>query len=172
VISSSHVVSAAPSSSLSSPAPAWGPPHGRQLFTNCPSVGPSHGVQSFRNRLLQCGSPRGHKPCSKPALAWAPLSMGPRVLPEACSGAGSPGAHSLLRTSPCSSVGSLPRAAGGDLLHRGPPWATGAQPASPCSVPWAAGESVPAPGAPPPPPSALALVSAELSLPHSLTPLS
>ena len=33
-----------------------------------------------------------------------------------------------------------PRAAGGDLLHRGPPWAAGAQPASPWSAPRAAGE--------------------------------
>jgi len=39
------------------------PSHGLQLFTNCPSMGPFHGVQSFRNRLLQHGSPRGHKPC-------------------------------------------------------------------------------------------------------------
>jgi len=41
------------------------PSHGLQLFTNCPSVGPSHGLQSFRNRLLQCGSPRGHKSCQQ-----------------------------------------------------------------------------------------------------------
>jgi len=34
------------------------------IFMTCPSVGgPFHGVQSFRNRLLQCGSPRSHKPC-------------------------------------------------------------------------------------------------------------
>ena len=79
VVSSSHVFSAAPSSSgeassHSAPAPAWVPSHGRrsstsssnmspshglQLFTNCPSVGPFHGVQSFRNRLLQRGSPTG-----------------------------------------------------------------------------------------------------------------
>jgi len=41
------------------------PSHGLQLFTNCPSMGPFHGVQSFRNRLLQHGSPRGHKPCQQ-----------------------------------------------------------------------------------------------------------
>jgi len=78
-VSSSHVVSAAPSSSggrlftlfpcssvksLSREAvlhkfPNVSPSHGLQLFTNCPRVGPSHGVQSFRNRLLQRGSPTG-----------------------------------------------------------------------------------------------------------------
>ena len=56
---------------------------------------------------------------SKPALAWTPLSMGPQVL-----------------TGACSSVRSLPRATGGDLLHGGPPWTTGEKPASP----WAARE--------------------------------
>jgi len=74
VVSSSHVVSAAPSSSRSSCAPAWGlshrsqssmnfsnvgPSHGLQFLTNCSSVGAFHRVQSFRNRLLQCGSPTG-----------------------------------------------------------------------------------------------------------------
>jgi len=59
-------------SSQSSPAPAWGPFHGRQLsmncfnmspshrlqfFMNCSSVGLFHRVQSFRNRLFQRGSP-------------------------------------------------------------------------------------------------------------------
>ena len=78
-VSSSHAVSATPSSSGGElltlcPAPAWGashgrqfsikfpsvsPSHGLQLFTNCPSVGPFHRVQFFRNRLLQCGSPTG-----------------------------------------------------------------------------------------------------------------
>jgi len=67
-VSSSHIVSAASSSSHSSPAPAWGPSHRRQFSTkfsymgpshrlqfstNCSSVGPFHGVQSFR----------GHKSC-------------------------------------------------------------------------------------------------------------
>ena len=74
VVSSSHVVSAAPSSSRSSCAPAWGlshrsqssmnfsnvgPSHGLQFLTNCSSVGAFHRVQSFRNRLLQHGSPTG-----------------------------------------------------------------------------------------------------------------
>ncbi|KAM9590481.1 uncharacterized protein ACIBXB_005737 [Morphnus guianensis] len=61
-------------SSHSSPAPAWGPTHGRQSsmnfsnvgpshglqpFTNCSSMGPFHGVQSFRSTLLQHGLPTG-----------------------------------------------------------------------------------------------------------------
>ena len=66
--------------------------------------------------------------------------MGPQVLPGACSGVGSPWGHSFLQASPCSSVGSIPWAAGGDLLHRGPPWAAGAQPASPWSSSRAARE--------------------------------
>jgi len=56
-VSSLHLVSAAPSSSRSSPTPAWGPSHGRQSSTNCPSVGPVHGLQSCRKGLLQCGGP-------------------------------------------------------------------------------------------------------------------
>ena len=77
-VSSSQVVSAAPSSSAdgllalfcsSVGSLPWrqssrncsnmSPSHGLQLFMNCPSVGPSHGLQSFRNRLLQRGSPMG-----------------------------------------------------------------------------------------------------------------
>jgi len=76
VVNSKLAVSAAPSFSLSPPAPAWGPYHGRQssinfssvspshwlqFSMNCSYMGPSHGVQPFRNRLLQCGSQRGHK---------------------------------------------------------------------------------------------------------------
>ena len=72
-------------------------------------------------------------PATTPALAWAPLSIGPQVLAGACSSAGSPWGHSLLQASTCSSVGSLPRARGGYWLHCGPPWAAGGQPASPWS---------------------------------------
>jgi len=150
------------------------PSHGLQLFTNYPSVGPSHGVQSFRNRLLQCGSPHGvTSPASKPALVWVPLSTGPQVLAEVCCSVGSPQGHSLLQTSTCFSLGSLPRATDGYLLHHGPPWAAGEQPASPWSSQVASEESLllhlehllP-------PPSSLTLVSAELFLSHRLTPLS
>ena len=74
VISSSHVVTAAPSSSHSSLAPVWGSSHGRQFFMNCSSLGPSHGVQSFRNRLLQCESPAGSQDLSANLLQHGLLS--------------------------------------------------------------------------------------------------
>ena len=138
-VSSSHVVSAAPSSS------------GGGLLTlfPCSSVGslPQETVlhellqrESFPwatvlHELLQHGSfPRGAvlqeqtapawvphgvtSPASKPAPARAPLSMGPQVLPGACSSAGFPRGHSLLRASPCSGVGSST----GCRWISAPPW--------------------------------------------------
>jgi len=69
----------------------------------------------------------------KPALTWAPLSTAPQVLAGACSITGSPRGHSFLQASTCSGMGSLPQATGGYLLHCGPPWAAGGQPASPWS---------------------------------------
>jgi len=107
-------------------------------------------------------------PASKPALAWGPLSTGLQVLTGACSSAGSPRSHSFLQASTRLSVGSLPQATGGDLLHRGPPWTAGGQPASRaagenlCSGFWST--SSPSPS--------LTLVSAKLFLSHRLTPLS
>ena len=54
------------------------PSHGLQFFTNCSSVDPFHSVQSFRNRLLCSGYlHRVTSPASKPAPAWALLSMSP-----------------------------------------------------------------------------------------------
>jgi len=47
-----------------------------------------------------------------------------------------------MSTSTCSGMGSSLGCAGRDLLHRGLPWAAGAQPASPWSSPEAAGESL------------------------------
>jgi len=162
-VSSSHVVSAAPSSS------------GGGLLTLCPcSSVRSLSWETVLHKLLQCESfpsvevfhklpqrgslPRSavpqeqaapawvpHRvtsPATKPALVWAPLSMAPQVLAGACSSMGSPQGHSLLQASPCSSVGSLPQGAGGYLLHHGPPWTAAGQPASPWSAPGAAGESL------------------------------
>ena len=63
---------------------------------------------------------------SKPAPARAPQGI----------------TSSFRHPSTCSGVGSLPRATGGSLLHRGLPWAAGAQPASPWSSLQAAGESL------------------------------
>jgi len=144
-------------SSHSAPAPLWGPSHGKQFSMNCSNVGPSHRLQLFtncpnvgpfpRDAVLQeqaapVSVPHGvTSPARKPALAWAPLT-GLQALPGGCSSASSPWGHSLLQASPCSGVGSLPWAAGGDLLHCGPPWTAGAQPASPWSSLQAAGESL------------------------------
>jgi len=145
MVSSSHIVSAAPSSSggglLTLPLlQREGSSHGRQfsinfsnvipshrlqLFTICSSMGPSHGVTS---------------PASKPALAWA-LSTGPQVLTGASSSMGFLQGHSLLRVHPPAPVWSSPWAAGGDLLYRGPPWAAGGQPGPPWSSSQAAGEN-------------------------------
>ena len=128
VVSSSHVVSATPPSSRSSPAPAWGPTHGRQsfmifssvspshgvqIFTKCSSVGPFHRVQSIKNGLLQCGSPPG---ATGPARKLAPA----RAVH---------GVTASFRAHPPAPAWGPPRAAGG-------------QPASPWSSPWAAGESL------------------------------
>jgi len=154
VVSSSHVVSAAPSSS------------GGGLLTlfPCSTVG-SLSREAVLHKLLQreffpwaaalhelpqCGSfPRGAvlqeqaapvwvphgvtSPASKLAPAWAPLSMGPQLLAGPCLSVGLPWGHSFLQAYTCFAVGSLPWAAVGDLFHCGLPWAAGGQPASPWS---------------------------------------
>jgi len=136
-------------SSHSAPAPARGPSHGRQfsmnfssvspshglqLFMNCSSVGPFPRVQSFRNRLLQGGFLKGSQVLPG-NLLWHGL-LSPwvrRSWQEPAPVWGSPRGHRFLQASTCSGLGSLPRATGGYLLHRGTPWAAGAQPASPWS---------------------------------------
>jgi len=152
MVSSSHIVSAAPSSSrgrtphtlpllqcegsshwrqFSTNFSKVSPSHGLQRFMNYARVGPSHGVQSFRNRLLQRGSPMGSQ--ALPAnLLWLGL-LSPRVCgswQEPAPAQGSPWGHSLLQASTCSGVGCLPRATGGYLLHHGPPCTAGEQPSS------------------------------------------
>jgi len=132
---------------------------------NCPSVGPFPQGAVLQEQAAPAWVPhRVTSAASKLAPAWAPLSTGPQVLAGACSSVGSPWGHSLLQASTCFGMGSLPRAAGGSLLHRGPPWAAGGQPASPWSSSRAAREDsllrhlerlLP-------PPSSLTLVSAEL----------
>jgi len=181
-VSSSHIVSAAPSSS------------GGRLLTlfPCSSVGslpqetvlheflphescPQHAAL---HKLLQRGSfPQGaifqeqaapvwvpHEvtgPASKSAPAWAPLSMGLQVLPAACSIATS---HSPIWASTCSGVGSSM----GCRWISAPPWISMGHRGTAC-LPMVfttscRGISSPAPGAPPPPPSLLILESAEFSL--------
>jgi len=103
------------------------PSHGLQLFMNCPSVGPFHRVQSFRNTLLQRGSPTGSQALPANLLQQGLLSpRGHRSWQEPTPVQGSAQGHSFLQAYICSCMGSLPWASGGDLLHHGPPWATGA----------------------------------------------
>jgi len=100
--------------------------------------------------------------------------MGPQVLAGVCFSAGTPWGHSFLQAYPCSSVGSLPWATGGSLLHCGPPRTVGEQPASPWLSSQVAreGSLLRHFGHLHPPPSLLTLVSAELFLSHCLTRLS
>jgi len=125
VVSSLHVVSATPSSS------------GGGLLTLCPCSNLSSLPQeTVLHKLLQRESlPRvvvlqeqaspvwvtSHRvtsPAIKSAPVWAPLSMGPQVLPGACSIAGSPWSHSLLWASTCSGMGSSM----GCWWKSAPPW--------------------------------------------------
>ncbi|KAM9590844.1 uncharacterized protein ACIBXB_005893 [Morphnus guianensis] len=173
-------------SSHSSPAPAWGPSHGRQsstnfsnvgpshrlqFFTNCSSMGPFHGVQSFRSTLLQHGSPTGSQVLPENLLHGL-LSTDPQVLPGACSSAGFPRGHSLLWEPTCSGVGSST----GCRWISAPPRTSMDCRGTACLTmvftTGCRGISALAPGAPPPPPSSLTLVSAGLFLLHVLTPLS
>ncbi|KAM9591150.1 uncharacterized protein ACIBXB_006064 isoform 2-T2 [Morphnus guianensis] len=173
-------------SSHSSPPPAWGPSHGRQsstnfsnvgpshglqFFTNCSSMGPFHGVQSFRSTLLQRESPTGSQVLPENLLRGL-LSTDPQVLPGTCSSAGSPRGHSLLREPTCSGVGSST----GCRWRSAPPWTSldcrGTACLTMVFTMGCRGISALVPGAPPPPPSSLTLVSAGLFLLHVLTPLS
>jgi len=71
-VSSSHVASAAPSSSHSSPAPVWGPTHVKQSSMNCFSLGghkscqqtcfPLHGSTGPARSLLQHGLSTASQP--------------------------------------------------------------------------------------------------------------
>jgi len=158
--SSSHVVSVTPSgsgdsSSHSSPAPVWGPTHGRQSSLNCSNVSPSHGLSSQTASLCifstgcpsgtgcsSMGSPRDQKPCQQTCSG-----MG-----SCLQGSTSPGRNLLQRRLP---MGSQP-SSGIHLLLRGvpsmdygwvssPPWTSIAavgQPASPWSSSQAAEESL------------------------------
>jgi len=108
---------------------------------------------------------------SSPFLMWAPLSMGPQVLPEVCFSAGFPRGHSLLWASTCSGVGSSI----GLRWISDPPWTSMGCRGTVCLTMvfvMAAGESAPVHGGPSPLPSSLTLVYAELFLSHRLTPRS
>uniref|UniRef100_A0A8B9RQG0 Amidophosphoribosyltransferase n=1 Tax=Accipiter nisus TaxID=211598 RepID=A0A8B9RQG0_9AVES len=100
------------------------------------------------------------------------FSVSTIVLPGTCSSMGFPRGHSLLRASTCSGVGSSP----GCRWRSAPPWTSLGCRGTACLTrvftTGCRGIFAPAPGASPPPPSALTLVSAGLFLLHVLTPLS
>jgi len=120
------LVSAAPSSSYSAPAPAWGPSHGRhfsmnfssvglshrlQLFMNCSSVGPFHVFFPWGAVLQeQRGSPQGHRSCQQTSSTG---SQPPPGIPMLWRGA-LPG----LQVGLCSPVG-LHGLQGHSLPHHG-----------------------------------------------------
>jgi len=157
VVILSCIVSAAHSSSHCAPMLAGDPSHGRQSSMNYSNVGPSNGlpffmsissmgpfhrVQSFRNRLLQHGSPMGPQALPANLLRHGFLSpQGHRSCQESAPVWPSHRVTESLEH-PAAPMWGLPRAAGGYLLHRGPPWAAGGQPASPWSAPRAAGEAL------------------------------
>lgn len=134
-------MSVAPSFSHSSSAPAWSPTHGIWSFS-CSSMSPFYMIQSFRNGLFRHRSPMWLQVLQENLL----LSIGPQLLPGACSGVGFPWAAASYRAYPPALVWS-------------PLWAAGVQLASP----WAAVGAL-TPGAPAPILSSLTLLSAELSL--------
>jgi len=107
---------------------------------NSPSVGPSHGMQPFRNRLLQLESPMGSQALPANLLQRGLLS--PRVCRSCQEPAPAWAAHKVTASfgHPPAPAWGPPLAAGGYLLHRGPPWTAGGQPASPWSSSRAAGE--------------------------------
>jgi len=143
-VSSPHIVSATPSSSGGGlltlcPGSCMGSLpweavlHKLLQLESCPQATALHellqhgsptGSQVLPANLLQCGllSPRGHRSCQEPASAQA-----------------SHGVTASFRHAPALASGP-PRAAGGDLLHRGLPWAAGGQHVSSQSSPQAAGE--------------------------------
>lgn len=67
-----------------------GASHGLQFFKNCSSMEHFHRVQSIRNRLLQCGFPKGHRFCQKTCSCVSSYSQA-TPLPGACSFMGPPG---------------------------------------------------------------------------------
>lgn len=133
------------------------PSYSLQLLMNYSSVGPFHRVQFYigagystmgaLEQPLPVVLPRA-SPVNKPTLEQAPFSTGSQLLPRTYSSTYFSWYHSLLwahsPASPGTSIGPHPEG----------------QPNSFRSLPWAA-------LAPPPPPSAVTLVSAKLFLSHS-----
>jgi len=78
--------------------------------------------------------PRRHKPCQQTCSGMGSSLHGSTGPGRSLLQPGLPmGSQGVLQASTCCGVGSLPRTAGGSLLHRGPPWAAGEQLVSPWS---------------------------------------
>jgi len=98
------------------------------------------------------GPPWGHKPCQQTCSdvgfsLHGSAGPGRSLLQHVPMGSQLPSGIHLLQ------LGSLPRAAGGYVLHRGPPWTAGGHPASPwsCLMSCKGRVSALASRAPPPP---------------------
>ena len=153
-------------------APKWILPMGCSSSVTALALVPAWGAVSQEQAAPAWVPLRVTSPARKPVLGWAPLPTGPQVLPGACSSAGSPWGHSLLQTSTCSGTGS-------SMCCRwtsAPRWTSMGCRGTACLtmvfITGCRAITVPAPGASPPPPSSLTLVSAELFPSHILTPLS
>jgi len=150
------------------------PSHGLQLFTNCPSTGRFHECSPPGTDCSNVGPPRGHKSCQK-ICSSVGFSLHRSTGP----------ARSLLQ---CKLPTGSQLPSGIHLLHHGfpstgyswisaPPWTSMDCRGTTCLtvvfiVNCKEKLSALVPGAPPPPPSSLTLVSAELFLSIHLTPLS
>ena len=125
--------------------------------TDCSSVGPPQGHKSCQQTCSNVGS-------SLHGATGPARSLLQRGLPT--------GSQPPLDTSFCSGVGSST----GCRWISAPPWTSMGCKGTACLTmvftTGCRGISAPAPGAPPPPPSSLTLVSAELFLSHILSPLS
>ena len=134
----------------------WVLPTGCSSSKTSPAWVASMGCSPLGTDCSSVCPPRGHKPCQ-----------------QTCSSAGSPRDHSLLWASTCSGMWSSP----GYRRISAPLWTSMDCMGTACLtmvfITGCRGKiSALKPGAPPPPPSSLTLVSAELFLPHCLTPLS
>ena len=144
-------------SSHSTPAPMWGSFHRRQFCMNFFNMNPSYRLQLFMNCYSVGPFPQDAILEELVDPAWVPRVS--EVLPTNLFWRGvlSPWVHrSWQEPAPAqashgvtASFGHPPAlawgaswSAGGYLLHHGPPWAAGGQPASPWSALRAAGENL------------------------------